>query len=76
MEKSWNCVFEFLWEPCYIKSLQSCFKRLKPMYYQGDSHAVIAQIWYLKYTCSGPLHFPTTDLFIALIYVVALEHEY
>ena len=18
MEKSWNCVFEFLWEPCYL----------------------------------------------------------
>ena len=21
MEKSWSCVFEFLWEPCLIKNL-------------------------------------------------------
>ena len=22
MEKSWNCVFEFLWEPCYTPAQQ------------------------------------------------------
>ena len=28
MEKSWNCVFEFLWEPCQIVVLYKIFGRL------------------------------------------------
>ena len=31
-----------------------CLNWHKPMYQQGNSHAVNALIWYLKYTCPGP----------------------
>ena len=28
MEKSWNCVFEFLWEPCYDDCINVLFQVL------------------------------------------------
>ena len=34
------------------------------------------QIWYFKYTRSGPLHFTTADPFMAVLYRLALVHEY
>ena len=29
MEKSWNCVFEFLWEPCYMYNFHRQHSLLK-----------------------------------------------
>ena len=44
--------------------------------YLKAKNAVNAQIWYLKYTQSGPLHFKTADSLFTLIYGLSLEHEY
>ena len=46
------------------------------MYKKGNSHAVSALIAYFKYSSSKPLHFMTADLFIGLLYGLALEHKY
>ena len=43
-----------------------CFNQHKSMYLQGNSRAIDARIWYLKYTHCRPLYLTTVGPFILL----------
>ena len=62
---------------CATRFKQSCFNRHKSMCEQGDSWAAYAQIQYLIYSHSRPLHFitDTNDPFIALYVYMAMKYN-